>query len=415
MRRVGEALSGEPQTLERPLLLSSEKGRRVLIMSVSAGAGHVKAAAALEKTFLRDQRVLDVVNNDALQYTNKIFRDFYSKFYTSLVKSAPNFLGWWYRTSDEPWRTDTMRHMIDRLNTRPLVKFIRDFDPHFIVCTHFMPAGIISHLIATGVLKAQLSIVVTDFDVHAMWLSRAFQRYFVALEEAKAYLEMLGLPASRITVSGIPIDPLFNEPVDRSEVSQALALKADQPILLLSAGASGMESSAFMVERLLALDSKVQTVVVCGNNEALRQRIVELTQDSPDRFRVLGYREDMHRLMKMADLLIGKPGGMTSAEALASGLPLCIVNPIPGQEERNSDHLLEQGIAVKCNDLSTLAFKVDRLLKDPERLKAMRENALRFSKPRASETVVETLLEENLPVLSLGPRKRPMLESGVSN
>lgn len=415
MRRVGEALSGEPQTLERPLLLSSEKGRRVLIMSVSAGAGHVKAAAALEKTFLRDQRVLDVVNNDALQYTNKIFRDFYSKFYTSLVKSAPNFLGWWYRTSDEPWRTDTMRHMIDRLNTRPLVKFIRDFDPHVIVCTHFMPAGIISHLIATGVLKAQLSIVVTDFDVHAMWLSRAFQRYFVALEEAKAYLEMLGLPASRITVSGIPIDPLFNEPVDRREVAQKLELQADQPILLLSAGASGMASSAFMVERLLALDSKVQTVVVCGNNEALRQRITELTQDSPDRFRVLGYREDMHRLMKMADLLIGKPGGMTSAEALASGLPLCIVNPIPGQEERNSDHLLEQGIAVKCNDLSTLAFKVDRLLKDPERLKTMRENALRFSKPRASETVVETLLEENLPVLSLGPRKRPMLESDVSD
>ncbi len=416
MRRLEEALPREPQTPPaRPLLLSTEKGRRVLIMSVSAGTGHVKAAAALEKTFLRDQRVLDVVNNDALQYTNKIFRDFYSKFYISLVKSAPNFLGWWYRTSDEPWRTDTMRHMLDRLNTRPLVKFIRDFDPHFIVCTHFMPAGIISHLIASGVLKAQLSIVVTDFDVHAMWLSRAFQRYFVALDETKAYLEMLGLPASRITVSGIPIDPLFNEPVDRGEASQALALRPDQPILLLSAGASGMESTAFMVERLLALDSKVQTVVVCGNNEALRHRISELTQDSPDRFRVLGYRDDMHRLMKMADLLIGKPGGMTSAEALASGLPLCIVNPIPGQEERNSDHLLEQGIAIKCNDLSILAFKVDRLLNDPERLKAMRENALRFSKPRASETVVETLLEENLPVLSLGRRRHPILESGASD
>ena len=226
---------------------------------------------------------------------------------------------------------------------------------------------------------------------------------------------MLGLPASRITVSGIPIDPLFNEPVDRGEASQALALRPDQPILLLSAGASGMESTAFMVERLLALDSKVQTVVVCGNNEALRHRISELTQDSPDRFRVVGYRDDMHRLMKMADLLIGKPGGMTSAEALASGLPLCIVNPIPGQEERNSDHLLEQGIAIKCNDLSTLAFKVDRLLNDPERLKAMRENALRFSKPRASETVVDTLLEENLPVLSLGRRRHPILESGASD
>ena len=145
-------------------------------MSVSAGAGHIKAASALEKTFRADARVGQVINQDALIYTNKLFRDFYSKFYISLVDSAPNFLGWWYKTSDEPWRTDAMRHMIDRLNTRPLVRFIREFDPDITVCTHFMPAGIISHLIATGQLQARLSIVVTDFDFHAMWLSRAFQR-----------------------------------------------------------------------------------------------------------------------------------------------------------------------------------------------------------------------------------------------
>ena len=136
--------------------------KRVLIMSTGAGSGHIRAAEALEKSFKSDTRVEEVCNNDALKYTNKFFRDFYSKLYTSLVKSAPNFLGWWYKTSDEPWRTDRMRHMIDRLNTKPLVRFIRDFDPHITVCTHFMPAGIISHLIATKQLQARLSIVVTD-------------------------------------------------------------------------------------------------------------------------------------------------------------------------------------------------------------------------------------------------------------
>ena len=99
--------------------------------------------------------------------------------------------------------------MLDRLNTKPLVRFIQDFDPHITVCTHFMPAGIVSHLIATQQIKARLSIVVTDFDFHAMWLSRSFHRYFVALDETKAYLEMLGIPPERITVSGIPIDPVF--------------------------------------------------------------------------------------------------------------------------------------------------------------------------------------------------------------
>ena len=119
-------------------------------MSAGAGTGHIKAAEALEKSFAADDRVAQVINNDALQYTNKLFRDFYSKFYASLVRSAPNFLGWWYKTSDEPWHTERMRLMIDRLNTKPLVRFIREFDPHITVCTHFMPAGIISHLIASA-------------------------------------------------------------------------------------------------------------------------------------------------------------------------------------------------------------------------------------------------------------------------
>ena len=156
--------------------------KRVLIMSVGAGTGHIKAACALEKSFAADGRVAEVINNDALRYTNKLFRDFYSKFYASLVRSAPNFLGWWYKASDEPWRTDRMRIMLDRLNTKPLVRFIRAFDPHTIVCTHYMPAGIISHLIAAKQLNAHLSIVVTDLDFHALWLSRSFHRYFVALD-----------------------------------------------------------------------------------------------------------------------------------------------------------------------------------------------------------------------------------------
>jgi len=383
-------------------------------MSVSAGAGHIKAAAALEKTFGEDARVGQVINQDALIYTNKLFRDFYSKFYTSLVDSAPNFLGWWYKTSDEPWRTDAMRHMIDRLNTRPLVRFIREFDPDITVCTHFMPAGIISHLIATGQLQARLSIVVTDFDFQAMWLSRSFQRYFVALDETKAYLEMLGLPPERITVSGIPVDAAFAGPIDRIAECRHRGLNPEYPILLLSAGAAGSGSVEFMVERLKALEPRVQGIVVCGRNADLKQRVEHLVRDSGDRFRVLGYTDDMPALMRVADLLISKPGGMTSAEALAAGLPMCIVNPIPGQEERNSDHLLEEGIAVKCNDLGTLTFKIQRLLDDPKRLDAMRDRALNFAKPQAAQTVVNTLLDEsqNVPPLSLSRRQRSLMATG---
>jgi len=380
--------------------------KRVLIMSAGAGTGHIRAAKALELSFAADGRVAEVVNNDALQYTNKLFRDFYSSFYTSLVRSAPNFLGWWYKTSDEPWHTDRMRHMIDRLNTKPLVRFIREFDPDITVCTHFMPAGIISHLIATQQLQARLSIVVTDFDFHAMWLSRSFHRYFVAIDETKAHLEMLGIPNERITVSGIPIDPVFQQPVNRVEERLRLGLNPEKPVLLLSAGALGVGPTEYMVERMLNLNSDAQTVVVCGRNDELKQRIVQLVDNRSTRFKVLGYTDEMHKLMKTADIFIGKPGGITTSEAIACGLPMCVVSPIPGQEERNSDHLLEEGIAVKCNDLTTLPFKLERLLEDPDRLARMKLNALRFAKPDASATIVDTLLEDRLPPLSFTKDQR---------
>ncbi|GAB6142315.1 glycosyltransferase [Methylosoma difficile] len=374
--------------------------KRVLIISAGAGNGHIKAAAALEKSFAADDRVVEVVNHDALQYTNKLFRDFYSKFYESLVRSAPDFLGWWYKTSDEPWRTDRMRIMLDRLNTKPLVRFIQDFDPHITVCTHFMPAGIVSHLIATRQIQARLSIVVTDFDFHAMWLSRSFHRYFVALDETKAHLQMLGIPDERITVSGIPIDPQFQQDIDRHQGRLSLQLNPDKPVLLLSAGAIGQGPTEFMVERLLNLRHHAQTVVVCGRNEELKQRVEQIVGLQSDKFKVFGYTDQMHKLMKISDIFIGKPGGMTASEAIACGLPMCVVSPIPGQEERNSDHLLEEGIAVKCNDLTTLAFKLERLLDNPTRLAEMRANALRFAKPLASERIVGTLLEDHLPHLS---------------
>lgn len=381
--------------------------KRVLIMSVSAGMGHIKAAEALEKTFAADKNVVEVINNDALQYTNKLFRDFYSTFYTSLVKSAPNFLGWWYKTSDEPWRTDTMRHMIDRLNTKPLVRFIQAYNPHIIVCTHFMPAGIISHLIATGQLQAQLSIVVTDFDFHAMWLSRAFHRYFVAIDETKAYLEMLGMPTDRITVSGIPIDPVFEQAVDRDKECAKLGFDPAKPILLLSAGALGVSPTDFILEQLLRLGQRAQILVVCGRDEALKRRIELRVHNLHDcAVQVFGYTDEMHRWMKIADLYIGKPGGLTTAEAVASGLPMCVFNPIPGQEERNCDHLLEEGIAVKCNDLITLPFKITKLLDDPARLVQMKRQGLAFAKPDAAQTVVRTLIEDNLHPLSLTRKQR---------
>jgi processive 1,2-diacylglycerol beta-glucosyltransferase len=374
-------------------------GRRVLILSVSAGTGHVRAAEALEQVFRQQPGVGEVRHIDALRFTNKLFRDFYSKLYIQLVQKAPTILGFVYRSSDEPWKTDRMRLMLDRLNTGPLERFIARFNPDITVCTHFLPAEIISYLISKGKLNARLSIVVTDLDVHAMWLCRTFHRYFVALEESKVHLQVLGLPANNITVSGIPIDPRFGRHENKHRLRIEAGLDPELPLFLISAGAMGVSPAAGVLESLSRLEHPAQAVVICGKNAELKttleKQAAAIESSTPGlRFQVLGYTDEMHRWMQMSDLYIGKPGGLTTAESMASGLPMIIVAPIPGQEERNSDHLLEKGIALKCNEFTTLAYKLDLLLDQPEQLKIMREKALAYSRPRAAETIVDTLLNQ---------------------
>ncbi len=373
------------------------RGYRALILSASAGSGHVRAAAALEQVCRTRPAIGEVRNVDALTYTNQLFRRFYSKFYFQLMRNAPTLLGWFYDNLDEPWKTDRMRLMLSRLNTRPLVRMIRDFNPDITICTHFLPAEIISYLIGREIIQARLSIVVTDMDVHAMWLSRQFHHYFVALPESREHLVMAGLPADRITVSGIPVDRAFSQPLDRALLCQRHGVDPVLPLVLVSMGAVGKVVAEDLVRVLSHVKTPCQVAFICGTHhevaELFRQRVAE-TKPGPVRFRVVGQTPVIHEWMKMAALLIGKPGGLTVAECMAIGLPMLVFMPIPGQEERNSDHLLESGAAVKCNQVTTLAFKVDELLADPARLEKMQAAARALGRPEAAEAVVDTLLRQ---------------------
>jgi processive 1,2-diacylglycerol beta-glucosyltransferase len=302
-----------------------------------------------------------------------------------------------------------MRLRLDRLQSQKLVRFIRQFRPDVTICTHFMPTGIIAHLIQKGVLDTHLSIVVTDLDMHAMWLSRTFHRYFVAIDETKAHLEALGLPGDRITVSGIPIDPVFSHPVDRAALRQSSGLDPHRTTLLLSAGALGLGNAEFVVSRLMKMRHRPQVIVICGKSLELRQRMEKLVGPANPNFKIHGFTDRMHDWMKISDLFIGKPGGLTTAEALACGLPMAIVWPIPGQEERNSDHLLEDGVAIKCNELTTIGFKIERLLDEPGRLQAMRNRARSLGRPFAAKSIADTLLEDRLLPLEIDRRTRAQI------
>ena len=370
---------------------------KVLILSASAGAGHVRAADALQKAFTQVGAAPDVLHVDALDYTNKVFHHLYSKAYVEMVNRMPEAMGWLYDYMDKPWKNERQRLALDKLNTRPLVKLLMEFEPEIVVCTHFLPSEILSWLKAKKKISCPQAIVVTDFDVHAFWLCRYYEQYFVAMEETRVHMEKLGIDPSRIAVTGIPIDPVFAIDKDKREMRLKHGLAPEKTTILVSTGGFGVGRVEDLCACLAELQHEAQAVVLCGRNEKLKKKLDALIKERFSASRVtfinLGFTTLVDELMSASDILLGKPGGLTTSEALAKGLAFVIVNPIPGQEERNSDHLLEEGVAIRCNNLPVLAYKVDRLLDDTERFETMKANARRLGRPRSALDTAAKLLE----------------------
>jgi processive 1,2-diacylglycerol beta-glucosyltransferase len=330
-----------------------------------------------------------------------------------MVNRMPEVLGWLYDSLDNPEKDDRLQLAFDKLNTGPFIKLLERLQPDVTVCTHFLPAEIISWLIGTRRLATRQAIVVTDFDVHAQWLCPNYAHYFVAIDETRAHLEELGIPSEKVTVSGIPVDPVFARPKDKAAMRAKHGLRPDGVVILSSAGGFGVGRVDELMSSLLRMRHPAQVIAICGRNEELKARLDRLANELPADTRVslkvVGYTTEMDEYMAASDLVVGKPGGLTTSESLARGLVYVVVSPIPGQEERNSDHLLEEGAAIRCNNLPVLAYKIDRLLDDPPRLAAMRANALRLGRPRAAFDVVAKVsqLAAAAPPPVTPPAKRP--------
>jgi processive 1,2-diacylglycerol beta-glucosyltransferase len=370
---------------------------KVLVLSASAGAGHIRAAQAVERAFQERGGAREVRHIDTLEYTNKLFKRLYAKAYLDMVNKTPELLGWLYDYLDKPWERERRRLALDKLNTRPFVKMLEDYRPDIIVCTHFLPAEIVSWLKAKERIQSRQAIVVTDMDVHAMWLCHHYEQYFVALDETREHMMRLGVPEDKLTVTGIPIDPVFAVEKDKREMRRKHGLREEGWTILVSAGGFGVGPIEHLFQSLTELRHKAQAVLVCGRNEELRERMERMAANLPVDARVsikpIGFTTEMDEYMAASDIVLGKPGGLTTSEALARGLVMVIVNPIPGQEERNSDHLLEEGAAIRCNNLPVLAYKIDKLLDDPERFRSMQAKARTLARPRAAEEIVSKLLD----------------------
>lgn len=370
---------------------------RILVLSASVGAGHLRAAQAVELALRQTVPEAEVRNIDVLEFTNAGFRQVYGKLYLDLVNKAPHVLGYFYDRMDRPSKSgknrgDRLRMAVERINLKPFIKFLNAEPPDLVINTHFLPASIIARLRKRRKLDLPQTIVTTDFETHRMWVNQPCERYFTATEEGAANLHAWGVPAEDICATGIPIHPVFSEPKPREQCLARQGLIGDRPVVLQLAGGFGVGPVEQIYRALLSIQVPLEIVVVAGRNEKSRQKLAAICETGPHRCKIIGFTDQIDELMAAADLVVSKPGGLTTSETLARGAAMVVVNPIPGQESRNSDFLLENGAAIKVNNLSTLSFKLNQLMADPSRLKQLRANARAIARPRAAFDVVEQSL-----------------------
>lgn len=374
------------------------KPRRILILSASVGAGHLRAAEAVEGALREVAPDAHVKNLDVLDMTNALFRRLYAKFYLDLVNKAPHVLGYFYDMLDRPSRSgkqrgDRFRLLLEKLNLAPFTRFLRSEPWDLVINTHFLPAEIIASLRKGRQFHLPQVTATTDFETHRLWVNQPCEHYFTATAEGASYLQHWGVPAKDISATGIPVHPVFSKPKERAPLLSKHGLAADRPVVLQLAGGFGVGPIEMLYEALLRVDVPLQVVAVCGRNQQLKTAIEKVPVPERHRANVLGFTKEIDELMAVADVIVSKPGGLTTSEILARGAVMVIVNPIPGQESRNSDYLLENGAAIKANNTAVLGQKVTALLSDPKRLQQLRANVRRIARPRAAFDVVEKSLQ----------------------
>ena len=392
-----ETLAGPDASGAAPAHASPPAGPRVAILHATAGSGHKRAAESLAAAFAQLKPAAIVREVDTLVFASRLYRDTYAATYNAMAARAPRLWGVLYHSwASAPVNRSTapVRLALDRMNLRRLVRVVERESPDAVICTHFLPVEALSPRRGVGRMRVPLYCVITDFAVHPFWAFPHVDRYFVGHAGLATELAGLGVPADRIEVSGIPVDPKFARTVGRDTARARLAVDPQRPVVLVMGGGSGVGPLAELATRLAGLAIRPLVLVMCGMNRRLRTRIDELPEARAGNVRALGFTRDVDLLLEACDVAVGKAGGLSCAEALAKGTPLVFFKPTPGQEVRNAGYLESAGAALHADTEAEVEAAVQRLLADHGARAAFREHALKIAAPHAAETIVRRVLAD---------------------
>ena len=366
--------------------------KRVCILTLGVGSGHVRASETVQRALYDGNDPIEVKVVDVLDSAHRWFHWLYVDPYWWMLRHAP----WLWRRLFE-WRQRklhraTAPNWIFRRGCRETLRQIKNFAPQLLIVTEIGAAEIAAMGRREGWFNVPILAVQTDFHTEPPWVQAEIDVYCVGSEEARAQLFAWGVLPNRVVLCGIPVDTAFALSFDKNDLRRALGLDARRPVVLVMGGGMGPVPMDKVVSSLELCNEPMQVLAVAGHDRDLRHRLELLKGRLALDLRLFGWTENVPELMAVSDILITKPGGLTTAEALAAGLPMILTHPIPGPEERHIRYLEQCGVALHAKTLNDIPRLASRLLSSPDALNEIRRRALERSRPDSAHAIAQVAL-----------------------
>lgn len=380
------------------------KKKRILLLPVSVGTGHLQVARALAEE-LDTREGIEYDNIDILDLGNNLMRTAYRDMYAEATQNVPELYSIMYRNFNIEQRFRKFQQFFDRIGSLPLFQRLEQFQPDLVMSLHPLAMEIVDFWRRYRNSSFVHQAVVTDFEGHGQWVNPRIDGYFVGSELSRVYLMEAGIAPEKIEASGIPIMKPFEEDISKSRARELMeetmgsewSAYGDEvrrkPLVLFVAGSLQESEAESIAERILR-QNDCSYLIVSGKNEEVFEAFANKKQELGAKMpvKILGFVDNMHELMSFAHVIISKPGGLTVSEALRKALPVIVIKPIPGQEQENSDYILENGLGLRVNNLELLHYKARKAL-ERKRYKTMRKNCKEFSFVHSARSVVDRMLQ----------------------
>lgn len=370
-----------------------QRKKRVLLMYITKVSGHRQATIAIQRSLREISPEVEAPSVNGFGYTYPLLEKVVNRAYMSVIKRTPKVWDYLYDNPNIVKKSQSIKKFLHRTSHIKIGRLFERYRPDAVVCTQAFPCGMIADYKISKGLTTPLIGVLTDYSPHSFWINEGVDYYVVPSAEVKERFLKKGVPADSIKVYGIPIRSKFARQLDCVPIAQQLGLDVTLPIILIMGGGQGLGPIKETVQSLQRLKTPLQIIVTTGTNRKLIKWMEKTARTSSKKIIFYEYANNVDELMDVATLIVTKPGGMTTSESLAKGLPMVIVNPIPGQEMRNTDFLLNKGIGIRIDKTHDIGEEIDILLKSPERLAAMSKAAYENAKPHAAQDIARLILE----------------------